>query len=117
MFKKLVSLTGLILIAVIVLAVNLIGALLLKGAKIDMTEERLYTLSQGSRNVVANLEVPVRGQLFYSKTAASAQPILKDYAQRVIGLLREFEAASKGRFQVEIVEPRPFTEEEEGAQR
>ncbi len=117
MFKNAYLLTVLLFTAAIVLAVNLIGSITLSGVKFDMTEESLYSLSEGSENIVRNLEDHVTAELFYSKTAASKIPALKNYAEQVISLLKEYESASKGQFTLDIINPRPDTEEEEMAMR
>jgi len=117
MHKKLTSITGLIVVAVIVLAVNLIAVVLFRGAKIDVTDERLYTLSQGSKQILKSLDDEITGTLYYSKTAIQDIPQLKLYADRVIDMLREYESNSDGNFRLEIRDPRPDTEIEEWAQR
>ena len=60
MNKKILSGTGLLIIAAIVLAANLIGAMLFQRAKIDMTQEKLFTLSKGSQKIIGNIEEPIR---------------------------------------------------------
>lgn len=117
MQKKFMSITGLVLIAAIVLAVNLFGSVLFQRVKFDMTEERLYTLSKGTVNILRSLEDDVTAKLYYSKTAVAGQPFLKTFANRIVELLGEYEAESRGKLKVEIVDPRPDTEEEEWAER
>ena len=75
MEKRFLSITGLLVIAAIVLAINLLGALLLHRVKFDMTEERLYTLSEGSVNIVQSLDDDISAKLYYSKTAAAQVPM------------------------------------------
>lgn len=117
MQKKFMSITGLLLIAAIVLAVNLIGSVMFRRVKLDMTEENLFTLSKGSVNILRSIEDDVTAKLYYSKTAAGGQPVLKTFAGRIVDLLGEYEAASKGKLKVEIEDPRPDTPEEDNAVR
>jgi len=100
---------------VLLLAVNLIAGIVLKNFKIDLTEERLYTLSDGSKRMLSKVDGEVKLRLFYSKRAASSIAPVKQYADRVIELLAQYEAASGGSVTLEIIEPRPDTEAEESA--
>jgi ABC-type uncharacterized transport system involved in gliding motility auxiliary subunit len=119
MQKKFASITALVVILVIVVGINLIGSLLFKSVKLDATEGKLFTLSAGSRRIAASPSLPehVSAKFFFSKTAVSGNPMLRDYAGRVVDMLREFQAASKGRIALELIDPRPDTAEEEAAER
>ncbi|MDX8389021.1 MAG: hypothetical protein R8M38_00885, partial [Mariprofundaceae bacterium] len=59
MNKKLISGSGIALAIVLLLTINILAALSLKSLRIDMTDDQLYTLAEGSRNIVSNLEEPV----------------------------------------------------------
>ena len=116
MLRKISSITGLVILAVIVLVLNLIADLLLSRVRIDMTEEKLYSLSQGSKNILGNLDDELSAKLYYSKTVIDeSAPGLKLYAKRIVDMLREYEAYSDGKFSLKIIDPRPDTEEEEWA--
>lgn len=117
MQKKFVSITGLIVIAVLVLAVNLLGYLLFRGAKVDMTEEKLYTLSEGSKEILDSLEDHISARVYFSRKALNEVPVLKNYGNRVLEMLEEFESHSDGKLSLEVLDPRPDTEVEEWAER
>ena len=85
--------------------------------RFDLTEERLYTISDGSRKILENLKDPVRINFYYSRNNAELPPNFKTYAQRVEELLEEYETLSKGKILLEIYDPKPDTEEEEWAQK
>lgn len=106
---------GLALVLGILVLLNLLarGVVLRK----DFTEEKLYTLSAGTRQLLASLDRPVTLKLFYSRSMERVPMPMKYYAQRVQDLLREFVAASKGRLILEIYDPRPDTTEEEWARK
>jgi ABC-type uncharacterized transport system involved in gliding motility auxiliary subunit len=114
--KKIVSISGLALIAAIVLAVNLIAIVLLGGSKLDMTEEKLYTLSSGTKNILGSLGDDIKGQFYCSKSEMANVPVLRDYAARVLEMLREYQSVSKGKFFLEIRDPKPDTDVEEQAE-
>ena len=109
------SLAGLAIVAVIVVAADLIVASV--HARVDMTENRLYTLSDGSRRILAELESDVVVKYYVSSSAAEMPVELKTYATRVGDLLDEYERASGGRLTVEKYDPKPDSDEEEWAQR
>ncbi|HPS01435.1 MAG TPA: GldG family protein, partial [Candidatus Sumerlaeota bacterium] len=117
MQRKMNAIVALVVVAVIVLAVNLIGSLLFNRVKLDITQEKLYTLSEGSRNTLKGIDATVTAKFFYSRTALTSVPFLRDYANRVEELLREYLAYSGGKMKLEIIDPRPDTDEEEIAEK
>ena len=96
-----------------------IGSTLFKRAKIDTTQERLYTLSEGTKKVLSKLSVPMKIKLYYSKTAANKGTEglrrFNSYYNYVRDLLQEYAANSNNYLTVKIVDPRPDTKEEEEA--
>jgi ABC-type uncharacterized transport system involved in gliding motility auxiliary subunit len=115
MSRTLLTTTGLLAGAAAFLAVNLLADRTLSGARADLTENGLYTVSEGARNVVRTLQEPVTLKLFYSRSVAADIPQVRTYAQRVEGLLDEFSSASGGRLRVVHVDPEPFSEDEDAA--
>ncbi|MBQ0031258.1 MAG: Gldg family protein, partial [bacterium] len=109
------GLVGLAVLAVIVVAADLIlAALPLRG---DFTAERLYTLSDGSKQVLGKLDQDVTFKYYVSGSAADMPMALKTYAQQVGNLLKEYERAAGGRLEVETYDPKPDSDAEEWAQR
>lgn len=86
---------------------------MLPGLRIDLTEDRLYTLSEGTRNVVSNLETPIELRFFYSESATEDQPQIRAYGRRVQELLEEITFASEGNLTLNVIDPEPFSEEED----
>lgn len=97
-----------------VLAVVTSG-LLLRGARVDLTANHLYTLSDGSKRVIAGIQSPVTLHLYYSRRAAQALPRLYTYADRVQQLLEEVAAHSDGKITLQVTDPPPFSEAEDRA--
>ncbi|MBO7721837.1 MAG: Gldg family protein [Kiritimatiellae bacterium] len=107
--------TGLVATAVVVCAADIIlAALPLRG---DFTAENLYTLSDGSKAVLAKLDGDVTFKYYVSSSAADMPMQLKTYAAQVGNLLKEYERAAGGRLTVETYDPKPDSDEEEWAQR
>ena len=110
--KSLFSSAGLVVIAVaLVFAVAIIS--LLPGWRIDLTEDNLYSLSDGTRNIVASLEHPIELMFFYSDSAIEDLPQIRSYGTRVQELLREIVIASNGRLSMSVIDPEPFSEDED----
>lgn len=115
MNKGLLSITALLLAAVLFFAVNIAAGTGLRGARVDLTEGRLYTLSEGSRNIARKLPEPVDLTLYYSEKVSNDFPQFKSYAARVREVLREFAAASGGKVRVQVIDPEPFSDAEDRA--
>jgi ABC-type uncharacterized transport system involved in gliding motility auxiliary subunit len=106
--------TGLAALAVIFLiGVTLIS--LLPGARLDLTGNQLYTLSDGTRKIVGSIPEPVNVYLFFSDKATADVPQLRTYAGRVREMLEEFASRSDGKLRLEVIDPLPFSEEEDRA--
>lgn len=116
MNSKGLGLVGLVLALLLFAGINLLSKDLFRSARIDLTAENLYTLSEGSRKIVEELEEPVRLRYFYSENlAAEIPPQLVAYAERVRELLEEYVSISDGKVILEIYDPEPFSEEEDMA--
>ncbi len=115
MSKRIFSGTGLIIAAILFVAVNIAANGTFRNAKLDLTEEKLYTLSQGSRNVLAKLDEPIRLKLYFSASLAEGLPRIKTYGTRVRELLEEYAAISDGQIRLEVIDPEPFSEAEDAA--
>ena len=110
--KFLFSGTGLLTVAVALLvSVGLISAL--PSIRIDLTEDDLFSLADGTRNIVSGLEEPIELLFFYSESATEDQPQIRSYGTRVQELLREIVIASGGNLVLSMVDPEPFSEEED----
>jgi len=114
--KKLTNgIAGLAILAVALVAANvIIGQLRLR---VDLTEEKLYRLSDGSRDILQKLETPVTLKLYFSGSSPLVPVPFKNYARRVEDLLREYELASNGRIVLEKYDPKPDSDEADWAQR
>jgi ABC-type uncharacterized transport system involved in gliding motility auxiliary subunit len=83
----------------------------------DFTEDGTFTLSSGSRRILANLDEPVTLEFFVSRSDVKLRPYLESYSRRIETLLREYSRASKGKLKLVITDPRPDTKDEQRAQR
>jgi ABC-type uncharacterized transport system involved in gliding motility auxiliary subunit len=88
-----------------------------EGLRLDITDQKLYTLSKGTRSILGKLNQPLKLRLYYTKTAARKAPdqirFYNNYYYFVESLLKEYARASNGMISLEVIDPRPFSEEEE----
>jgi ABC-type uncharacterized transport system involved in gliding motility auxiliary subunit len=115
MHRRALAGSTLAILAVLFIAVIVLVGALFRGVRLDLTENRLYTLSDGTRAVVAKLDEPINLYFFFSDRAAQDMPQLRTYANRVRELLEEIEAASDGNIRLQTIDPLPFSEEEDRA--
>jgi ABC-type uncharacterized transport system involved in gliding motility auxiliary subunit len=92
-----------------------------KSWKVDITDQKLYTLSDGTKAILSKLNQPIKARLYYAKTATLKAPdqirYFNSYYQFVRALLEEYVAASKGMVELQAIDPRPFSEQEAEALR
>ena len=106
---------GLLTLAIFFIIAVSLSNLLLQGIRLDLTENRLYTLSGGTENILAGIEEPINLYFFYSDRATANIPYLRTYAGRVKETLQEFVQQSEGKLRLSIIDPLPFSEDEDRA--
>ena len=94
--------SSLLLLAVAFIAAVVVSNQLFKGWRLDLTENKLYTLSDGTRNILESIDEPINLYFFYSDKATANVPTLRDYANRVGEMLEEFEAAADGGINLQV---------------
>ena len=115
MKKLMLSSAGLVLIALAFLAFNLFSSLSLSGARLDLTEQKLYTISAGTRQILAELDKPVELHFFYSDVASKDLPALRTYAKRVEEMLEAYQREAGAKLKLHIIDPEPFSADEDKA--
>jgi len=86
-----------------------------RGIRLDLTEDRLYSLSPAVAPLVQRLDEPVKLDFYYSAEAAQGMPQIQSYANRVREFLQEVAQASKGRITLRVIDPAPFSEAQDEA--
>jgi hypothetical protein len=104
---------GVIALLVVIVGFNVVAAAFKQ--RLDLTAERAFTLSRGTRAILAKLDTPVKIRLYYSQSKPQMPVALKNYAQHVIDLLDEYRQASKGKIEVQRLDPEPDSDEESSA--
>ena len=113
------AIIGAILVLVIAFSTISVCQNIGKPLKVDVTDQKLYTLSDGTRSILGKLNQPIKAKLYYAKTASLKGPdqirFFNNYYEFVRALLEEYVSASKGMVDLEIIDPRPFSDDEEQA--
>lgn len=113
--RRLVSGTGLILATCLFISINIIANALLTNWRLDLTEDNLYTLSDGTVNILGSIDEPITLRFYFSQEQLLGYPQLLNYGLRVRDMLREYVANAGGRLHLEIIDPQPFSSEEDAA--
>ncbi|MDO9174416.1 MAG: GldG family protein, partial [Actinomycetota bacterium] len=83
--------------------------------RLDLTEDNLYTLTDGTRHMLKGMEQPVKVELFFSAKMAEGVPQIGNYAQRVTDMLREYQRLAGGKVDLHVIDPEAFSADEDRA--
>lgn len=109
------ALAGLAFAVILLLSVNIFSNASFKALQLDLTEGRLYTLSDGTRSVLKEIEEPITIRLFFSKLLGEQSPQHANYFKRVKELLGQYVKISNGKVVLKIYDPEPFSDAEDMA--
>ena len=107
------STAGVVVLFVIAVALNLIFGRV--ATRVDLTQDRIYTLSDGTKSILGKLDTPVQIRFYFSQGAADLDAGLRTYAQRVEDLLSEYRLYSKGKIEIKKLDPKPDSDAEDSA--
>ena len=113
--KSRLTAVGVLLAIVLTLALNSIVANTFRSSRIDLTAGHLYSLSEGTRTLLGKLDEPIHMRLFMSGSLRDAAPQLAAYAARVRSMLDTYATLSKGKITLEVIDPEPYSDEEDQA--
>jgi ABC-type uncharacterized transport system involved in gliding motility auxiliary subunit len=115
MRRLIYSVAGVIAVAAIVIGLNMLADTRLANVHVDLTKGHIYTLSPGTKQVLAGLKEPVTLRLFYSRRLGSTVPVYGTYADHVREMLENYAAMSNGKVKLEFYDPEPFSDTEDRA--
>ena len=92
---------------------NIIMFKILVNKKIDLTTDKLYTVSENTKSIIKNLSEPINIKLFFSNSLSKELSQIRDYEKRVRELLMSYKKISNKNITIEIIDPRPFTDQED----
>ena len=107
---------GLILLVLVLVPVIVSSGRWLHVSRIDLTTDKLYTLTPGTLQIVDELHRPLRLTLYFSDHAARDLPQLRSYEQRVREMLQEMVVRAHGHIRLRIVDPVPYSDDEASAE-
>ena len=84
---------------------------------IDFTSTKTFTLSKGTKNVLSNIEEPLKIEFIYSRSLSKNIPIIQNYANQIEGLISRYVGLAKGKIEFQIIEPEPYSDEEDYVER
>lgn len=106
---------ALIALGLLFIGLTVLFGFVLRGWRLDLTENRLYSTAPGTTKILKELDEPINLYFFYSEKAAAPYPTLKNYGTRVREFLQELAARSGGKVRLQITDPEPFSEDEDRA--
>ena len=112
--RRAVAVAALVCIALMLISANIIAARFFT-ARLDLTSQRLYTLSSGTLRTLSKIDEPITLRFYYSSRLGNEVPSYGVYAQRVRELLDQYVAAARGKIRLEIYNPQPFSDVEDRA--
>jgi ABC-type uncharacterized transport system involved in gliding motility auxiliary subunit len=115
MDRKKLTIAGLIVAAIFLFFINIWSSLEIQTAQLDLTENKLFTLSEGTKEVVKTIDEPITFRLYYSPTFGEISPPHGNYFKRVRELLEHFVVISGGKINLKIINPVSFSVEEDEA--
>lgn len=114
-YRNIISGTGLVLAACLFVALIIVANATLTSWRLDLTENKLYTLSEGTINILNTLEEPIRLDFYFSQKALTGFPSLSNYGNRVRDMLLEYNNHAGDMLELNIIDPETFSEEEDEA--
>lgn len=113
--RRLFSAGSLLLLGLLFIGLVILSGLLFKGWRIDLTENRQYTLSDGTQAVLAGMQEPVTIYYFFSEEASADLPQIRSHARWVGEMLDDMAERSSGKLTIRRIDPAPFSPEEDEA--
>src|SRR5881394_645524 len=105
----------LLALALLFIGLTILFNYALRGWRLDLTQNHLYTIAPGTDRILASIKEPINLYFFFSEKTAGQLPQLKTYGVRVREFLEELAARSGGRLRLHVIDPQPFSEEEDRA--
>jgi ABC-type uncharacterized transport system involved in gliding motility auxiliary subunit len=109
------SVVGVLAVAAILIGLNVVVGARLPNAQLDLTQQHLYTVAPGTRQILAGLKEPLTLRLFYSPQLGASIPAYGAFVDRVREMLREYASLSNGKVQLQFFNPEPFSDTEDRA--
>ena len=103
------------MLAVVFISLVFVNNQLFSSVRLDLTENQIYSLSDGSKQVLKDIDEPINLYFYFSDKASKNMTSLRNYANRVEGLLTEYETFANGKLKLQVLDPQAFSEQEDQA--
>ena len=113
--RKTLTVTSLVIAALFLFFLNVLSNAEIRSAQVDLTESKLFTLSQGTKNILNTIKEPLTFRFYFSRRFGEISPAHGNYAKRVRELLETFKSAAGGKIKLKIINPEAFSVEEDEA--
>ena len=113
--RRTLALGAVVLAVVTLLSVNLIASNALRDARFDLTKERLFTISEGTRKALRAIDEPIDVRVYFSKKLGEAAPTYAKSFERVRTMLDQYGEIARGKLRLTYLDPEPFSDAEERA--
>ena len=104
-----------ILLVILFLILITLSNIVFKHMRLDLTENKIYTLSESTRNIVSAIDQPLNLYLFFTQESSSNNPYYRKYYQRVREILEEYKLYASDKLRLNFINPEPFSEDEDRA--
>ena len=111
--RVLYTLLGVVMVFAIVVLVNYISSMV--SMRIDLTENKVYTLSDGTKSILARIDTPITIRYYVTDDSGMMSPAERSYAARIDDFLQEYQKAAKGQITIKKLNPEPDTDAEDSA--
>ncbi len=111
--KKSLALLKIFSVITIFLIINILSFKLVTDVKFDLTSNKLFTVSANTNSIIKNIEEPINIKLFFSNSLSKDIPQIREYEKRVRELLINYKKISENKINLEILDPKPFTDLED----
>lgn len=110
------AIAGIVLLVLILIGLNVLVGSTRSGAnRLDLTENQIYTLSDGTKKILAGLDTPVTIRFYFTEGSRALPRGVKLYAGRVKDFLRQYETYGNGKVTFESIDVQPDTDAEDQA--
>jgi len=113
--RRTLAVGAVVLAAITLLSVNLIASNALRDARFDLTKERLFTISEGTRKALKAIDEPIDVRVYFSKKLGELAPTYAKSFERVRTMLDQYAEIARGKLRVSYFDPEPFSDAEERA--
>jgi ABC-type uncharacterized transport system involved in gliding motility auxiliary subunit len=115
--RKTLTIGSLVLAVLFLFAINILASAGFNNAQVDLTQNKLFTLAEGSKKIIATIDEPITFRFYYSRKLGEVSPSHGNYSKRVRDLLDHYAEIAGGKIDLKIINPEPFSVEEDEAVR